>query len=67
MEPVVRIGQRSVRGIVADGVRIFRGIPYAAAPVGARLPADWRCEFDARDFGPTAPQVSTAGIPGMPD
>ncbi|MFF8772151.1 carboxylesterase/lipase family protein [Kitasatospora sp. NPDC015120] len=72
MEPVVHIGQRSVRGTAAEGVRIFRGIPYAATPKGADRfaaprPADWEGEFDARAFGPTAPQLNPADIPGMPE
>ncbi|GAA1407637.1 carboxylesterase family protein [Kitasatospora putterlickiae] len=72
MEPVVHIGPRSVRGVRSEGVRVFRGIPYAAGPTGtdrfaAPRPADWTGEFDARAFGPTAPQVNRAGIPGVPD
>ncbi|MEU8777564.1 carboxylesterase family protein [Streptomyces sp. NPDC048606] len=47
----------------ADGSAVFRGIPYAAAPVGARLfaaPAPPAARDDVRDagaFGPTAPKV----------
>ncbi|MFC8511799.1 carboxylesterase/lipase family protein [Streptomyces sp. NPDC057257] len=72
MEPVVHIGQRSVRGVVAEGVRVFRGIPYAAAPTGADRfaaprPADWTGEFDARAYGPTAPQLNSMDLAGMPD
>ncbi|MFD2473486.1 carboxylesterase/lipase family protein [Amycolatopsis silviterrae] len=70
MEPTVHIGQRSIRGTSADGVRAFRGIPYAAAPTGAHRfepprPAEWTGEFDARNFGPTAPQASTTGMPDL--
>ncbi|MFF8772442.1 carboxylesterase/lipase family protein [Kitasatospora sp. NPDC015120] len=72
MEPVVHIGQKSVRGVTAEGVRVFRGIPYAAAPTGADRfaaprPAHWTGEFDARAAGPNAPQLNRSDIPGVPD
>ncbi|MEU1297069.1 carboxylesterase family protein [Streptomyces sp. NPDC005840] len=62
---------RSVRGLRADGVAVFRGVPYAAAPVGAGRfeeprPAAWSGEWDARACGPTAPQGRT-DVPGLPD
>lgn len=47
-----------VRGIVEDGVRTWRGIPYAAPPIGElrfrapRRPATWQGIRDAREFGP---------------
>jgi para-nitrobenzyl esterase len=50
-----------VRGLLADGVERYLGIPYAAAPVGAlrfELPqprAPWAGDWDATAFGPTAP------------
>jgi para-nitrobenzyl esterase len=53
-----------VRGRVQDGVLEFRGIPYAAPPVGRRrfLPPEpvspWGGELDAtQPFGPTSPQA----------
>ncbi|THA57480.1 carboxylesterase/lipase family protein [Streptomyces sp. A1136] len=47
----------------AGGIHAFRGIPYAAPPVGAlrfaapRPPAAWDGVRDAGAFGPTAPKV----------
>jgi para-nitrobenzyl esterase len=57
-----------VRGAVRDDVASWRGIPYAAAPVGAlrfrppRPPARWAGERDATRFGPVAPQSRDPGI-----
>lgn len=51
-----------IAGTDADGVAVFRGIPYADSPTGhARfLPprelAAWTAPFDATDYGPVAPQ-----------
>ncbi|MET9609779.1 carboxylesterase family protein [Streptomyces sp. NPDC006512] len=45
------------------GIAVFRGVPYAAPPVGARRyaapvpPARWDGVRDAGAFGPTAPKV----------
>ena len=59
---VVKTRQGKVRGTLANGVRAFRGIPYAAAPVGRhrlRPPAPaaaWRGVREALAFGPEPPQ-----------
>ncbi|MEU2733058.1 carboxylesterase family protein [Streptomyces griseoviridis] len=72
MDAVVDLGAgRSVRGTRADGVAVFRGVPYAEAPLGAGRfaaprPARWSGERDARSPGPTAPQPRT-DVPGLPD
>ncbi|MGX6448938.1 carboxylesterase/lipase family protein, partial [Patulibacter sp. S7RM1-6] len=57
--PVVTTSRGAVRGVVEDDVAIFRGIPYAAAPVGERrfaapepAPA-WADVRDATAYGPT--------------
>ncbi|MFF9040455.1 carboxylesterase/lipase family protein [Streptomyces sp. NPDC014892] len=71
----VRLGDdRRVEGMVEDGVAVFRGIPYAAAPVGADRfapprPATWTGTWDARRAGPTAPQptMDLSHVPGAPD
>lgn len=55
--PLVAAPAGAVRGSERDGVRVFKGIPYAQPPVGsarwrppAPLPA-WRGERDATRFG----------------
>ncbi|WP_369777126.1 carboxylesterase/lipase family protein [Streptomyces sp. R33] len=62
--PRVRTGYGVVEGRTGpDGIAAFRGIPYAAAPVGAlrfgapEPPAAWDGVRDAGAFGPTAPKV----------
>ena len=56
----------SVRGKVRDRVNVFRGIPFAAPPVGAlrfRPPAQpipWNGVLDATHAGPVAPQLPSA-------
>ncbi|MYX16649.1 carboxylesterase family protein [Streptomyces sp. SID8374] len=62
VEATARTVQGTVRGAVERGVAVFRGIPYAAAPVGARRfrapgpPEPWEGVRDALAFGPTAPK-----------
>ncbi|MFE3474738.1 carboxylesterase/lipase family protein [Streptomyces bacillaris] len=62
VEATARTAQGTVRGAVERGVAVFRGIPYAAAPVGARRfrapepPEPWEVVREALAFGPTAPK-----------
>ena len=66
MDPVVVLAQGQLRGQEKDGVLSFKGIPYAAAPVGHHrfaAPAEapsWDGVRDASQYGPTAPK------PGYP-
>ncbi|HEY0296587.1 MAG TPA: carboxylesterase/lipase family protein [Bordetella sp.] len=52
----------ALRGRIENGIAVFRGIPYAAPPVGAlrfeapRPPAPWQGVRDATADGPIAPQ-----------
>ena len=52
-----------VRGTVDGGVRTWRGIPYAAPPLGGlrlrapQLPTSWTGVRDASEFGPIPPQT----------
>ena len=63
MEPIVTIPQGRLRGTVSGDVLQFRGIPFAAPPVGERrfLPPGpapaWEGERDATRPGPSAVQV----------
>lgn len=60
---VVTTDRGTVRGTRGDAAAVFRGIPYAAAPVGAgrfappRRHAPWDGVRDATRPGPTAPQA----------
>ncbi|MFB6614899.1 carboxylesterase/lipase family protein [Streptomyces sp. NPDC085524] len=67
--PRVRTGSGLVEGRTdAHGSAVFRGIPYAAPPVGALRfaapapPAAWEGVRDCSAFGPTAPQVPYADV-----
>ncbi len=62
---VVHTQEGDVRGIYEGGVAVFRGVPYAAPPVGAlrwrppRRPAAWPGVRECREFGPSCPQGTT--------
>ena len=65
--PTVTISQGSLRGSLDRGISIYRGIPFAAPPVGAlrwRAPQaapTWRGIRDATRFGPVCPQLLREG------
>jgi para-nitrobenzyl esterase len=60
--PIVRAPAGAVRGVDLDGLKIFKGIPYAAPPVGERRwkppagAATWSGVRDAAEFGPACQQ-----------
>src|SRR3954447_16301145 len=61
-EAVVGTTYGRVRGRTANGVTAFKGIPYAAPPIGPRRlaapppPKAWDGVRDALEYGPTAPK-----------
>lgn len=66
--PVVAAPAGTVRGEALEGVAAFKGIPYAAPPVGQRRwkppapPAPWKGVREATKFGPACVQpVSRPG------
>jgi para-nitrobenzyl esterase len=65
---VVRTDKGMVRGAVGEGVRAFKGIPYARPPIGDlrwRLPQPaprWTGLLDATTYRSACPQVSRYGV-----
>lgn len=67
--PSLQLVQGTVRGVLEDGVEVYRAVPYAQAPVGRRRfkspePRSWVGVWDAGARGPSAPQ-RTRGLPGL--
>ena len=63
MQTVVRIRQGAVHGSAANGVAAFKGVPYAAPPIGPNRfqpprPAQfWDGVRESLTYGPTAPKA----------
>lgn len=63
---IVQTAYGKVRGAADKNVFVWKGIPYAAAPVGnlrfkaPQKPANWNGVKDALQFGPMAPQVESS-------
>jgi para-nitrobenzyl esterase len=70
--PIVSTEDGAVRGEAVLGGYAFRGVPYAAPPVGSlrwRAPqpaADWTGVRDATQFGPSCPQAPSPFVPPGP-
>src|SRR6202011_3856676 len=68
MDPVATTTTGKVRGTLENGVAVFRGIPFAAPPVGdlrfrpPARPARWEGVREATRFGPTVRQSESPGI-----
>ena len=70
----VRLGEGVLLGRLEDGIRVFKGIPYARAPIGPLrfLPPQpaqqWFGTLEASSFAPAAPQPRDLGrYAGDPD
>jgi len=69
--PRVRAQQGVLVGAAADGVESFKGVPFAAPPVGPlrwrmpQRPAAWRGERPAADYGAICIQPPSNGDPGV--
>lgn len=65
---IVRTASGPVRGVIHDGVREFKGIPYAQPPVGElrwalpRAAKPWKDVLDVSKYGSACPQVSRYGL-----
>lgn len=65
---VVMTDKGAVRGVIGEGLVEFKGIPYAAPPIGAlrwALPqpaAPWDLVLDATQYGSACPQVERYGL-----
>jgi para-nitrobenzyl esterase len=66
-DPIATTSAGKVRGIVNDGINVFKGIPYGGTTAGKNRfmpptkPAPWTATRDAIAYGPTAPQTTGAG------
>ncbi|TAE50515.1 MAG: carboxylesterase family protein [Bacteroidetes bacterium] len=69
-QPVVQTRSGKLRGAIQDGIAVFKGIPFAAPPVGQfrwRPPqpvAAWQGVRDALAFGPNCAQAGWGAAPG---
>ena len=71
LHPVVRTREGAVRGLGVEGILSFRGIPYAAPPVGAlrwrppQAPVRSSGVRSAEQFGALCPQTYNGGDNGV--
>ena len=71
--PVVTNDRGAVRGVTVTGGYAFRGLPYAAAPVGnlrwrpPQHPASWRGVRDATRYAPSCLQKPSLFQPPGPE
>lgn len=69
--PVVQTQQGALAGATADGIESFKGVPFAAPPVGPlrwrmpQAPAAWEGERPAVEYGAICIQPPPGGDPGV--
>jgi para-nitrobenzyl esterase len=65
--PVVDTKNGKIEGLLENGINVFRGVPYAAPPVGdlrwmpPQPVKSWKDVRSAKEFGPIAPQNTMPG------
>ncbi len=65
------ISSGRISGVAEEGIRVFRGIPYAAPPIGElrwaapQAPLSWQGVRDASDFGPWCPQPDFQAVQSL--
>ncbi|HEY4328023.1 MAG TPA: carboxylesterase family protein [Mucilaginibacter sp.] len=73
LNPVVKTTRGVVRGLAEGSILVFKGIPYAAPPLGTlrfKPPTEhnfWKDTLSATNFGPVAMQVSNDKVVGSED
>ncbi len=73
VDPIVKTNKGCVRGAIENGIAVFKGIPYAAPPLGAlrfKPPAEhavWADTLSALKFGAMATQFSNKSVIGSED
>lgn len=68
--PVAKVETGALQGVTADGVTAFKGVPYAAAPVGElrwRAPKPAASWSGTRDASRLAPDCVQGRMPGSPE
>ena len=73
LNPVVKTNKGYIRGDIENGILVFKGIPYAAPPLGAQRfmpPAGhkaWKDTLSAQQFGHVATQFYNKKVAGSED
>jgi para-nitrobenzyl esterase len=72
-DPVVKTDKGYIKGLNEDGIAVFKGVPYAAPPIGSlrfKAPVEhrfWKDTLSAQKFGSVATQNSGKKVIGSED